>query len=413
MKTRALIEVIEEEDEVEIPTVKSKVFVEEVEGRDEESDEKQSEPPQDHIDDVESDGEPEEEPQAQAQAPPTQAELDAKPQMTLKALKKICREMDMYSTPELNDRMYLHYRGFLRITEDIGHYFGLKVLYLEGNGLTKIENLEKLVDLRCLYVQENCIFELSGLDTLENLDTLNVCNNQIDRLSNLGGLKRLGSLLAARNRFKTAEDVAGVLECPTTSVLDLKDNRIEDPKIIEDVLMKLPNLKVLYLKGNPVVNKIRNYRKTLIAKLGALTYLDDRPVFDNERRTAEAWLRGGTDAEKAEREAIRVEKREKDERNFLAFRKLVEEGKKKMEAARALEAAGAEEAAVADAEEEEEEEEQPKPVEGSGDDPTFFVTQEDEKPQQQEEEQEEPAKEQEQQPVHVEGVVIDMLTDLD
>ena len=55
------------------------------------------------------------------------------------------------------------------------------------------------------------------------------------------------------------------------------------------MLKQLPDLRCLYLKGNPVVTKIRHYRKVVIAAIPTLTYLDDRPIFDNERRCAEAW----------------------------------------------------------------------------------------------------------------------------
>ena len=51
----------------------------------------------------------------------------------------------------------------------------------------------------------------------------------------------------------------------------------------------LPLLRVLYLRGNPAVSAMRGYRKTLIALLPSLNYLDDRPVFETERLCAEAW----------------------------------------------------------------------------------------------------------------------------
>lgn len=41
-------------------------------------------------------------------------------------------------------------------------------------------------------------------------------------------------------------------------------------QIVEDVLENMPALTVLYLKGNPVVKKIKHYRKTLIARLPKL-----------------------------------------------------------------------------------------------------------------------------------------------
>ena len=72
-------------------------------------------------------------------------------------------------------------------------------------------------------------------------------------------------------------------------MLDVQRNKIEDVEILE-VLRDMPNLSCLYLQGNPVVNKVRNYRKRLIAMLPNLKYLDDRPVFENDRRCAEAFV---------------------------------------------------------------------------------------------------------------------------
>jgi hypothetical protein len=51
------------------------------------------------------------------------------------------------------------------------------------------------------------------------------------------------------------------------------------------------------LKGNPAVRFISKYRKTLTANLKQLNYLDDRPVFEIDRLTADAWLRGGEEEE--------------------------------------------------------------------------------------------------------------------
>lgn len=84
------------------------------------------------------------------------------------------------------------------------------------------------------------------------------------------------------------ETVTGVLACPTINTLDLQHNSIADPAVLE-VLVRLPNLAVLYLQGNPCVKQTPHYRRTYIARIPTLRFLDDRPVFDDERQRAEAF----------------------------------------------------------------------------------------------------------------------------
>jgi len=62
--------------------------------------------------------------------------------ITKEFLKKLCRSdfKQYYSTPSLNDILYLHYKGFEKI-DNLEEFTGLKVIYLEGNAIKKIENL--------------------------------------------------------------------------------------------------------------------------------------------------------------------------------------------------------------------------------------------------------------------------------
>jgi dynein assembly factor 1 len=90
--------------------------------------------------------------------------------MTEAYVKYICKSKQLYSTPELNDLLYLHfqgmcsclhltnpsinvlyYAGFVKI-ENLENYTGVKSLWLESNGIEKIENLGHMTELRCLQV---------------------------------------------------------------------------------------------------------------------------------------------------------------------------------------------------------------------------------------------------------------------
>lgn len=140
--------------------------------------------------------------------------------MTPAYLKQLCKEQKGYQTPALNDIIYLHFKGFSRI-ENLEEYTGLKSVWLEGNGMSEIENLGiaaidigHLKELKCLFLQQNCISEMRNLDDLVVLDTLNVSNNLIKSISGLDNLKALKTLQISHNYLKTAQDIAGILDAP-------------------------------------------------------------------------------------------------------------------------------------------------------------------------------------------------------
>jgi dynein assembly factor 1 len=254
-------------------------------------------------------------------------------EMTKPMLRKLCKDNGLYTTPSINDKLYLHYKGFKAI-QNLEEYTGLKALWLEGNGLFKIEGLDTLKDLRTLYLHENIIEKIENLDHQIELDNINLSKNFIRTVENLSHMTKLTSLNLANNQISTYEGIAHLLEIPTLQTIDLQHNKIEDPNII-DIFAQLPDLRVLYLMGNPAVKHIRNYRKTVISRCKQLKYLDDRPVFDDERRRTDAWAAvieaGGTaeealEAERGELRKIRQEKDDADERNFRAFETMMREG---------------------------------------------------------------------------------------
>ena len=112
------------------------------------------------------------------------------------------------------------------------------------------------------------------------------------------------------------------------SILDLSFNKIDDPEIIQ-VLEAMPNLAVLNLMSNPVISKIQNYRKNMIFKCKRLTFLDDRPVFEKERLTVEAWAVGGIEAEREERQRQKQVELDEHNRNFEALKRLQENARAK------------------------------------------------------------------------------------
>ena len=91
-------------------------------------------------------------------------------EMTKDALKEVCKHLDLYSTPKLNDKLYLHFKGWDKVVapshccrdvamptllicaqiKNLEDFTGLRALWLESNGLSKIEGLSENTSLRCL-----------------------------------------------------------------------------------------------------------------------------------------------------------------------------------------------------------------------------------------------------------------------
>ena len=166
------------------------------------------------------------------------------------------------------------------------------------------------------YLQNNALESLGGLEQLPSLETLNVSNNRLSHLPTMAGCPKLATFLGAHNDLSAAECIKALWLCTALTTVDLQDNGIADAQVlfkaciaagllancdgtgsrrigvaaqVVEHLRELPDLRCLYLKGNPVVSSLTGYRMTLIAHLSRLTYLDDRPIFDKERRCAEAW----------------------------------------------------------------------------------------------------------------------------
>lgn len=119
-------------------------------------------------------------------------------------------------------------------------------------------------------------------------------------------------------------------------VLDISHNKInlEDPEPLIEIFKQMDNLAVLYMMHNKVTSKISSYRKTLINALPNLKYLDDRPVFPEDRRYAAAFARGGLVEERAERKKVKDEKEQARRQQHEDFKAMMQGYKDKHAAAK-------------------------------------------------------------------------------
>ena len=78
--------------------------------------------------------------------------------MTKDSIRLCIKRKELYDNPELNERLYLHHKGFTEI-RNLENFTHLESLFLEANALTKIENIANKRHLQSLYLQNNKLGE--------------------------------------------------------------------------------------------------------------------------------------------------------------------------------------------------------------------------------------------------------------
>ena len=247
---------------------------------------------------------------------------DFGPEMTPALLQQLAVQNGGYETPELNDTLYLHFKGF-RCIKNLEPYTGLKSLWLDSNGFTTCQGIPLLPSLKCLFLQNNLMSSIGGttLAHLTTLVTLDISQNRLTKLDGLDALINLQTLNLGRNMLDDKESIEHLTTLKSLRSLDLSNNNIAEENCITDVFAKLSTVVTMNMLGNPIYSEVPQFRKKMIAHMENLRYMD-RPVFEMEKAMVQGWLENGAEGERQARADFLAEKqaRERQEReDFKAW----------------------------------------------------------------------------------------------
>lgn len=137
---------------------------------------------------------------------------------------------------------------------------------------------------RTLSLRELNLTSLDTISTLQASDIhsiIDLSNNKISFIETFPRLLHLNVLLLANNHIKR---ISGLKNLINLEVLSISFNEILYLSDLEE-LTHLPNLRGLYLNGNPII-KNKNYRLWCIWRFPSLQVLDFQRVTSVERKLA-------------------------------------------------------------------------------------------------------------------------------
>ncbi|MBN3307733.1 LRRC9 protein, partial [Amia calva] len=188
----------------------------------------------------------------------------------------------------------------------------ITALNLDGQGLSRLTNLDQLVNLRWASFNDNDIARIEGLDGCRLLEELSLDHNCISRLEGLSQLGSLTRLSLNGNQLSSLEG-GGLEKLLHLHFLSLENNRVGSLRglhrargLIELYLghnaiasarevhhiKGLSNLVILDLYGNPFTEQQENYRIFVIFHLPSLRALDGTAVEGAESEHARDELGG-------------------------------------------------------------------------------------------------------------------------
>lgn len=126
------------------------------------------------------------------------------------------------------------------------------------------------------------------------------------------------TLNLSKNALEDAASIQHLVECKNLSAVDLSHNKLAGKDVVA-CIAGIEKLTSLNMSGNPVCSKVAYFRKKMIVANKSLRYLD-RPIFDNERATAEEWARAGLGAEQELKAKLLAKKQDKERNAMQEFR---------------------------------------------------------------------------------------------
>ncbi|XP_070836208.1 leucine-rich repeat-containing protein 9 isoform X2 [Chaetodon trifascialis] len=188
----------------------------------------------------------------------------------------------------------------------------ITALNLDSQRISKLTSLNKLVNLRWASFNDNDISKVEGLDSCSKLEELSLNNNSISTLKGLSKLPCLNKLSVDGNQLSSL-DSSVLDQLPNLSFLSVENNSISSLHGIQRVrsllelyignnkistsqdiyyLKGLTNLIILDLHGNPLLEKLENYRIYAVFHLPSLKALDGIAVEGTECETAKDMFGG-------------------------------------------------------------------------------------------------------------------------
>lgn len=181
----------------------------------------------------------------------------------------------------------------------------LRVLMLGKNRIEKITGLSKLVKLDVLDLHGNQISKVENLNQLNELRVLNLAGNQLQCVSNLAGMDTLAELNLRRNNISTVVEIDLL---PNLLRLFLSFNDVSSWSDVE-CLGESTSLLEVTLDGNPITNEA-TYKQTVVKNMTQLRQLDMKRISDEERRVAALLLKKEEDRKReAQRQSLVKEKK--------------------------------------------------------------------------------------------------------